>query len=358
MKEDISVVGVREGKKQNNKLKKNLLSLVMSESSLLQQFVRARITQQPLVHLLIISSIIWFLMLQVSCQSNFVGIPKSFADALDAATSSYVVTKEWTNYLEERGILFPVPECVGSPQYPPFINISRNYINICFDMESSTPWKEIYMKSGEMIARAIKEHYQFSNFTANFKPTSMAKGFFSTLKTQVDTGVCDIVTSCVSWNDERKAQVKFNCAYGKSFQSVLRSGRDNSTSFKTVDDLNKPGMTIVVSPETIHDKWAAENLKQAQLVKMAASYDEIFPMIQSGKYHAFIADAIDIYQWYSRNKNNCSGCSVIVFGDSQPFGSFITNKIIDSGSCMRGSLSSMILFVALQLVLVVICKYI
>lgn len=181
------------------------------------------------------------------------------------------------------------------------------------------------------------------------------------MKTQVDSGVCDVVTSCVSWTEERKTQVKFNCAYGTSFQGVLRSGRDNSSTiaFKTVQDLNQPGITVVVAPDTIHDTWASENLKQAQLIKLGKSYQEIFPLIQSGKYHAFIADAIDIYQWYARNKNNCTGCSVSVFGDALPFGSFMTNKIVDSSSSCNNwnPLSSFMMFVVLQIILLNLCNY-
>ncbi|KAG2378881.1 hypothetical protein C9374_008029 [Naegleria lovaniensis] len=277
------------------------------------------------------SSLVWA---QQSLRSS------SFIQAIDAATSVYIASQEWKDYLVSFNIVFPVPSCTttSANDFPATLDLLKNgttrvpVLNLCYEHNALHPWPLIHQKAGQLLVSTLKNQYKIQDLVANFTTVNTTLlGYFNSLKAAVDSGECDVIIASTNWDNSRLSQAHFQCAYGTSFNGYLRSALDADTiKVTSVNDLNQPGVKVAVYKATTYDQYATANLAKAEIVRFSGGYYEAWPMILNNQVHAMITDAADLFSWLAANKANCSSCKVDVFGNQFSFGSFTTSKIVKS----------------------------
>nr|CAG4708358.1 unnamed protein product [Naegleria fowleri] len=266
----------------------------------------------------------------------------SFIKAIDAATSVYIASQEWKNYLLSFNIVFPVPSCTTASvnDFPSTLDLSKNgnitsrmpVINMCYEYNALHPWPLIHQKAGQLLISTLKNRYNIQDLQVNFTTVNTTLlGYFGSLKASVDSGDCDVAIASTNWDNSRLSQAHFQCAYGTSFNGYLRSGLDIDTiKVSSVYDLNQAAVKVAVYKATTYDQWATANLPNSQIIRFSGGYYEAWPMILNNQVHALITDAADLLTFLAANKANCTPCRVDVFGDQFSFGSFTSNKITTS----------------------------
>lgn len=114
---------------------------------------------------------------------------------------------------------------------------------------------------------------------------------FDGLIPALKTGRIELIVSSITATPERAASIDFSEAYLKTGLCLLAASRSDAQS---VDDLTKPGRTVVVKKGTTGHLYAARHLQGARVVVLDKETTAALEVAQ-GKADAFIYDQISTF---------------------------------------------------------------
>jgi len=135
------------------------------------------------------------------------------------------------------------------------------------------------------------------------------------LITSLQTGLADCVISSMTITEERAKQVDFSEPYALAQLALLTN---SNSGIKSIDDLNKPGMSIAVKTGSTGDVFATKNLPNANIVRLADESACVTEVVQ-GKVDAFIYDQLTIYRNQLKNPETTTAV-YIPFQDPEYWG--------------------------------------
>jgi polar amino acid transport system substrate-binding protein len=111
------------------------------------------------------------------------------------------------------------------------------------------------------------------------------------------TGTIDCIISSMTATAERARSIAFSEPYLTTGLTLL-VGKDSP--IKSADDLDQPGIRVAVKIGTTAHKFAARDLKRAQVFVLNRESAAVLEVIQ-GKVDAFIYDSLSIYRHHRRH---------------------------------------------------------
>ena len=114
---------------------------------------------------------------------------------------------------------------------------------------------------------------------------------WSTLMQDFQAGKFDIVMSGTSINMERQKVALFSIPYLKDGKTPI-TRKENAEKFQTLEQIDQEGVTLVVNPGGLNEKFARANIKKAKIVVYEDNVT-IFDQIVQGKADLMITDAIE-----------------------------------------------------------------
>lgn len=114
---------------------------------------------------------------------------------------------------------------------------------------------------------------------------------WSTLMQDFQAGKFDIVMSGTSINMERQKVALFSIPYLKDGKTPI-TRKENAERFQTLEQIDQEGVTLVVNPGGLNEKFARANIKKAKIVVYEDNVT-IFDQIVQGKADLMITDAIE-----------------------------------------------------------------
>ncbi|MFZ7101525.1 MAG: transporter substrate-binding domain-containing protein [Peptococcaceae bacterium] len=141
---------------------------------------------------------------------------------------------------------------------------------------------------GVDLASALGDYLQ--------RPVKIENMGFSGLIPALTTKKVDIVLSSMTITEERKKTVDFSDPYCKSYLALLVN---KNSPVNKVEDLNAPDRKIAVKKGTTGYFYAAENLKNAQVLVFDKETACVLEVVQ-GRADAFIYDQMTIFKNWQR----------------------------------------------------------
>ncbi len=121
-----------------------------------------------------------------------------------------------------------------------------------------------------------------------------------TLTADMLAGKFDIALCGISRNFARAKTMAMSDAYGEGlFGKTILCRKADAKKFKTVADLNKPDVRIMINPGGTNEKFARANLPNAQLIVNDANA-EIPLEIAAGNADIMITETVEAVSWVKR----------------------------------------------------------
>lgn len=123
---------------------------------------------------------------------------------------------------------------------------------------------------------------------------------FDGLIPALKTGKIDIIISSMTITDERKKSIDFSDPYLTTGLCLLVGKK---SPVKSIDDLDKQGITVAVKKGTTGHTYAMQNIKKAKVLVLDKEAAAVLEVVQ-GKADAFIYDQMSTYQNWKKNQKN------------------------------------------------------
>lgn len=114
---------------------------------------------------------------------------------------------------------------------------------------------------------------------------------WKTLLPDFAAGKCDIAMGGISVTLERQKQVFFSQPYLVNGKAPIARCADEA-KFQTMDDINKPDVTVIVNPGGTNEKFVREKLAGAK-IEVYPDNVTIFQQILDGKADIMIAESVE-----------------------------------------------------------------
>ncbi len=171
----------------------------------------------------------------------------------------------------------PAPLRVGlEARYPPFETQRPDGTFEGFDID---------------LVHALGEHLG--------RPVEITSMDFDPLISELQSGRFDIVCSGVSYTDERAQVVDFSDPYVQVPMGVLLHV-ERAAAVKTLDDLDREGVAIVVQRGTSGQQKAEERFPEAEVRTFDTELDAANDLA-AGRAHAFVYDMVSIVKLHEAN---------------------------------------------------------
>ncbi|WP_246152964.1 transporter substrate-binding domain-containing protein [Oryzomonas rubra] len=121
---------------------------------------------------------------------------------------------------------------------------------------------------------------------------------FDGLIPALKTGKIDLIISSMTITDERRQSVDFSDPYLSTGLCLLVG---KTSPIKSIDDLDKPGVTVAVKKGTTGHTYATRNLKNAKVLVLDKEAAAVLEVVQ-GKADAFIYDQMSTYTNWKKNR--------------------------------------------------------
>jgi polar amino acid transport system substrate-binding protein len=131
----------------------------------------------------------------------------------------------------------------------------------------------------------------------------------------LQTGKADCVISSMTITPERGEVIDFSDPYARAQLAILANSASGIT---TIDDLNRPDMTVAVKTGSTGDIYATKNLTEAQITRLADESACVTEVVQ-GKADGFIYDQLTIYRNQADNPTTTAAV-FIPFQDAESWG--------------------------------------
>ncbi len=121
-----------------------------------------------------------------------------------------------------------------------------------------------------------------------------------TLSADMQAGKFDIALCGISRNFARAKSMAMSDAYGEGlFGKTILCRKSDAKKFKSVADLNKPDVRIMINPGGTNEKFARANLPNAKLIVHEENAD-IPIQIAEGKADIMITETVEAVSWVKR----------------------------------------------------------
>ena len=121
-----------------------------------------------------------------------------------------------------------------------------------------------------------------------------------TLAADMQAGKFDIALCGISRNFARAKTMAMSDAYGEGlFGKTILCRKTDAKKFKSVADLNKPSVRIMINPGGTNEKFARANLPNATLIVHEENAD-IPIQIAEGKADIMITETVEAVSWVKR----------------------------------------------------------
>jgi polar amino acid transport system substrate-binding protein len=121
---------------------------------------------------------------------------------------------------------------------------------------------------------------------------------FDGLIPALKTGKIDVIISSMTITDERRQSVDFSDPY-LSTGLCLLVGR--TAPITSIDDLDKPGITVAVKKGTTGHTYASRYIRNARVLVLDKEAAAVLEVVQ-GKADAFIYDQMSTYSNWKKNR--------------------------------------------------------
>ncbi|MBN9733671.1 ABC transporter substrate-binding protein [Pseudonocardia sp. P1] len=121
--------------------------------------------------------------------------------------------------------------------------------------------------------------------------TTMVETTWSGLLDDVVAGKCDIAVGGVSITPDRAERAAFTIPYLRDGKTPIVRCPD-AERFRTVADIDRPGVRAVVNPGGTNERFARENLRNATIVPHPDN-NTIFDVVADGGADLMVTDAIE-----------------------------------------------------------------
>jgi polar amino acid transport system substrate-binding protein len=122
---------------------------------------------------------------------------------------------------------------------------------------------------------------------------------FDGLIPALKSGKIDLIISSMTITDERKQSIDFSDPYLSTGLCLLVGKR---SPVQSIDDLDRPGVTVAVKKGTTGHTYASRSIKKARLLVLDKEAAAVLEVVQ-GKADAFIYDQMSTYQNWKKNRD-------------------------------------------------------
>src|SRR5215472_7342828 len=154
-----------------------------------------------------------------------------------------------------------------------------DYKPFTFHKAEADTYEGIDIEMAKSLAKAIGVEPHF------------VKTKWSDLMADFTSGKCDIAMGGISVTLERQKRAFFSAPYLVNGKAPIARCADKA-KFRSVADIDKPGVTVIVNPGGTNERFVRENLKQAR-IEVYPDNVTIFDQLLQGKADLMIAESIE-----------------------------------------------------------------
>ena len=172
----------------------------------------------------------------------------------------------------------------------------RSTDTLVVGMELAYPPFEMTDESGKPAGVSVDLANELGKFLG--KKVVIENTSFDGLIPSLKTGRIDLIISSMTATPERALSVDFSEPYLKTGLCLLVSGK---SGVQSIQDADQPGKVIAVKKGTTGQTYAAEHMKQAQVLVLDKEAACVLEVTQ-GKADAFIYDQMSVFKNWQRNQ--------------------------------------------------------
>ncbi|MCE0523058.1 MAG: transporter substrate-binding domain-containing protein [Methylacidiphilales bacterium] len=135
------------------------------------------------------------------------------------------------------------------------------------------------------------------------RPIEIQNMPFEGLIPALKTGRIDLIISSMTATDERRKSIDFSDPYLHTGLSILVK---KNSPIKSIADVDKPGVTVVLKTGTTSADYARDHFKNATVLPLEQDTACALEVVE-GKADAFIYDQMSIYQFAKKNPDTTRG---------------------------------------------------
>ena len=159
------------------------------------------------------------------------------------------------------------------------VGTTGDYKPVSFYNKTSKTYEGIDIELSELYA---KEH----NLKINFIPTSWPTLLEDTMNNKFDFAICGITIT-----EKRQQNALMTIGYltaGKTF--LMR--KEDVDKYKSIEDVNKPQVRVMINPGGTNEKFALENLTNATIIVHKVN-EEIPELISKGEADIMVTEVME-----------------------------------------------------------------
>ena len=174
----------------------------------------------------------------------------------------------------------------------------RGTDTLVIGMELSYPPFEMTAENGQPAGVSVDLAHDLGKFLG--KKVVIENTSFDGLIPSLKTSRIDLIISSMTATPERALSVDFSDPYLKTGLCLLISAK---SAIQSIGEADQPGKTIVVKKGTTGQSFAAEHLKNAQILVLDKESACVLEVVQ-GKADAFVYDQMSVYKNWQGNQNS------------------------------------------------------
>ena len=176
---------------------------------------------------------------------------------------------------------------------PPTVKAAQPALRV--GMELSYPPFEMTDTAGQPEGISVELAYSLGKYLG--RKILIENIAFDGLIPALRTGTIDCIISSMTSTPERAKAISFSNPYLKTGLTLLVG---NNSPIVSPEDITKPGVRIAVKLGTSAHKYAAQQLKDAQVFVLDMESAAVLEVMQ-GKVDAFIYDSLSVYRHHRRH---------------------------------------------------------
>ena len=168
------------------------------------------------------------------------------------------------------------------------IGTTGDYIPMSYLNPATGEYEGIDAELSKIIANSL-------GVAIEYVPTT-----WPTLSADMQAGKFDIALCGISRNFARAKTMAMSDAYGEGiFGKTILCRKSDAKKFKSVADLNRPEVRVMINPGGTNEKFARANLPKATLIVHEENAD-IPIQIAEGKADIMITETVEAVSWVKR----------------------------------------------------------
>lgn len=170
------------------------------------------------------------------------------------------------------------------------IGTTGDYIPMSYLNPQTGEYEGIDAELSQLIADSL-------NVTIEYVPTS-----WPTLSADTQADKFDIALCGISRNFARAKTLAMSDAYGEGiFGKTILCRKEDGKKFKTIDDINKRSVRVMINPGGTNEKFALANLTEAEIIVHNENAD-IPRQIAEGNADIMITETVEAMQYVRKDQ--------------------------------------------------------